>query len=259
MSFRSGDGETVFARAPDNLRRFAAPKPRRAGVVLPADHAALREPRTIFPSTVMAVGDPRLKRILKSGVNSPKIGNRVQRGPWEGFPIFTLTLEERKTCPATCAVIDACYGNGMHYAQRIVHDRAFEEALWEELALLQQLHPGGFVVRLHVLGDFYSTDYVELWAEALESYPALNVFGYTARDPHDDPIGSALAEILGYRGDRFRMRFSGWGGATDGSVVVDAVGDTDHVICPAQVDAAACCATCGFCFQSDRTIAFLRH
>jgi hypothetical protein len=48
---------------------------------------------------------------------------------------------------------------------------------------LQTQHPGGFLVRLHVLGDFYSVRYAELWHEALEAYPALHIFGYTAREP----------------------------------------------------------------------------
>jgi hypothetical protein len=51
------------------------------------------------------------------------------------------------------------YGNSMNWARRIKHGREFEERLWEELADKQAKHPRGFLVRLHILGDFYSTDY----------------------------------------------------------------------------------------------------
>jgi hypothetical protein len=122
-----------------------------------------------------------LPRLLISGHNSRKIGRTVMKGKWRGFPIFTLTLEERATCPRTCAEWVSCYGNNMNWARRIKNDRAFEERLWEELAAKQKAHPAGFVVRLHILGDFYSADYTEIWAEAMEAYPALNVFGYTAQ------------------------------------------------------------------------------
>ena len=35
-------------------------------------------------------------------------------------------------------------------------------------------HPNGFAVRLHNLGDFYSTTYVELWRTLLERHSALH-------------------------------------------------------------------------------------
>lgn len=240
------------------LRRFESIKPKGHGVVLKPDHPSMRFARTIFPTTVNEVGNPRLKRLLKGGENSRKIGKTVMKGKLKGFPIFTLTLEERATCPRTCEVFDSCYGNGMPYAQRIKHGRAFEEALWEELAAKQAKHPNGFLVRLHILGDFYSVDYVELWAEALEAYPALHVFGYTARDPQSD-IGEVVCEMLGVWPERFHVRFSGWGGARNGSVVVESAEATEHVVCPAQTGGTAMCATCALCWHSDRTIAFLRH
>lgn len=238
------------------LRRFESIKPKGHRIHLRPTHPALTEGRTLFPSRVEA---PEARpRLLIDGHNSRKIGRRVMKGRLRGAPIFTLTLEERATCPRTCAEWTTCYGNSMHFARRIKHGRAFEERLWEELAEKQRLHPDGFLVRLHILGDFYSADYVELWAEALEAYPALNVFGYTARAP-DGAIGAAVAELLGMHPQRWYVRFSGWAGATDGSIVVDAADQTDHLICPAQTGRTECCATCALCWQSDRTIAFLRH
>lgn len=244
-------------------RRFTSIKPKGRGIDLLPNHPAVVEARTIFPTTVNDVGNPRVKRLLKGGENSRKIGKTITKGRLRGCPIFTLTLEERATCPRSCAVYGACYGNGMPYAQRLKHGAEFEARLWDELEAKQARHPRGFLVRLHVLGDFYSVDYVALWAGALASFPALNVFGYTAREPESD-IGAALAELVGYHGQRFAIRFSGHDGPTDGSVVID---DARHdhlpgtIICPAQTDESGerHCGSCGLCWQSQRTIAFARH
>jgi hypothetical protein len=177
------------------LRRHATVEASGHGVSIGALHPAYRTGRSIFPSRVF---DPdEVQRVLKDGHQSRKIGKFVTKGKMRGFPIFTLTLEERATCPRTCLAWGECYGNAMHAAERIVAGPALETALWDELAALQQLHPGGFLVRLHVLGDFYSLDYAQLWHEALEAYPALHIFGYTARPPQSD-IGQL--KPLGYEG-----------------------------------------------------------
>ena len=36
-----------------------------------------------------------------------------------GAPIYTLTLPERQTCPASCPVRNACMGNRMNWAKKI--------------------------------------------------------------------------------------------------------------------------------------------
>lgn len=243
-------------RSGGTQRRFDAVDARGSRFRMPDSHPALAEGRTLFRGRVYdAAAVPRL---LVSGVNSGKIGKVVTKGRWRGFPIFTLTLEERKTCPRSCTEWRTCYGNSMNWARRVATGPEFERRLWAELSELQRRRPRGFVVRLHVLGDFYSTDYVELWAAALDAFPALRVFGYTARDPKSD-IGWALREILGAEPARFAMRFSGLDAPTDGSVVIERGAPTTHVICPAQTGGTDCCATCAFCWHSDRTVAFWRH
>jgi hypothetical protein len=239
-----------------SLRRFASIKPKGHRISLPADHPSLTFGRTIFPSRVEHPDDR--PALLIDGHNSRKIGRRVMKGRFRGFPIFTLTLEERATCPRSCLEWSTCYGNSMNWARRIQHGPEFERRLWDELAAKQLAHPGGFLVRIHVLGDFYSVDYAELWAEALDAYPALHVFGYTARETESE-IGQVVCQLLGMYPERWRVRFSGLNAETDGSIVVDDATDTEHLICPAQTGKTECCATCTFCFATDRTIAFLRH
>lgn len=229
---------------------------KRGGRVLDADHPAVLEGRTLFPSTVVHAS--LSPRVLIDGHNQRKIGRRVTKGKWKGFRIFTLTLEERATCPSSCAQWRACYGNGMNYARRHMPGEAMEAKLLSELATLNATFPGGFVVRVHILGDFYSTAYVKLWADALDRFPALNVFGYTAHLPESE-IGRPLFRLAVDRWERFAMRFSGAGLYALGAETIERGDTTPHIICPSQLDKTDCCATCALCWHSDRTIAFLRH
>lgn len=182
----------------------------------------------------------------------------VLKGRWTGFPIYSLTLEERDTCPRSCQEWLTCYGNNMHAATRILDDGTLIRRLWGELASLNAEHPRGFVVRLHVLGDFYSVDYVRFWREALDEFPALNVFGFTARNA-SDPIGRELMELVAHRGERFMMRFSGWDNSMMASEVVSEAGEARYIVCPAEKNEKRFCGNCALCFNSLTSITFIRH
>lgn len=237
------------------LRRFESAPPTGHGVAISALHPAYRSGRTIFPSRVF---DPdEVARLLKDGHQQRKIGKTVQKGPRRGWPIFTLTLEERATCPRSCVAWAFCYGNAMHAAERVTAGPETMARLWQELADLEAEHPAGFLVRLHILGDFFSEVYVDFWRQALDAFPALHVFGFTARDPHGDPIGEALFDLAMQQWERFAIRFSGMAGPLWASRIGE--DDAEAIACPAQTGATACCATCALCWQSQRSIAFRRH
>jgi hypothetical protein len=224
-------------------------------ITLGALDPAYRTGRTIFSSRVF---DPsEVKRVLKDGHQSRKIGKTVAKGARRGWPIFTLTLEERATCPRSCAAWAFCYGNNMQAAERIVAGPELEAALWSELSTLQTRHPVGFMVRLHVLGDFYSLEYVRFWTSALEAFPALHVFGFTAHDPQS-LIGTEIMQLSCERWDRFAVRFSGFDGPLLGSQLQPDA-HPSAIQCPAQTEATDCCATCALCWQSKRSISFARH
>jgi hypothetical protein len=116
------------------------------------------------------------------------------------------------------------------------------------------------MVRLHVLGDFYSLDYVRFWTAALDAFPALHVFGFTARDPARDEMGAMLLRMATRDWQRFAVRFSGLDGPMLGSQLIPDV-DPSAIQCPAQTDATGerCCANCMLCIHSKRSIAFERH
>lgn len=238
------------------LRRFATAAPRGRGIVIGTLSPAYRAGNSIFPSRVFAPGEVR--RVLKDGHQSRKIGKEVRKGARKGWPIFTLTLEERATCPRTCTEWGTCYGNNMQAAERIEHGDELTDALEAELYALARKHPSGFMVRLHVLGDFYSEAYVEFWARMLDELPPLHVFGFTARLP-GTAIGDALAPLIERQWERFAIRVSG--GKTDlkAAEIVESGDDSHSIICPAQTGATECCATCALCWHSTRSIAFRRH
>jgi hypothetical protein len=226
---------------------------------LRADHPALSEGRTIFPS--MVVGSDQAPRFLVSGHNNPKLGKQVLKGERKGWPIFHLSLEERATCPQSCPIWSGCYGNSMPYARRHRPDALFIPYLWAELLTLARANRGGLLIRLHALGDFYSLEYVDFWRKALAEHPNLHVFGYTAHAPGSE-IGEAIRDLTA-QWDRFAIRFSTAAPIAQGSTVFDADPAQPNVImCPAQVEKTMACASCGLCWAAaarEKTIGFLRH
>lgn len=244
--------------ASHKLRRHASIAPSGRGITLRVFDPAARGGRTLFPSRVFEPDE--VQRVLKSGHQSRKIGAYVTKGFAKGWPIYTLTLEERATCPRSCSEWLSCYGNNMQAAERIVHGRSFENALVREVAALDAAHPAGFLVRLHVLGDFYSPEYASLWWTLLDRHPALHLFGFTHHDP-GSAIGRTVALLsadFGWR--RAAIRFSGQPHEDRASRVLEP-GERDDgaVLCPAQTGGTDCCGTCALCWQSERSIAFRRH
>jgi hypothetical protein len=215
--------------------------------------------RTLFPSTVAT--KPREERALISGVNSRKIGGEIVKGKWKGFPVYTLTLEERATCPRSCQLWRSCYGNKMQYAQRLSAGGDLEWRVEREVAAIALRHRRGFAIRLHNLGDFYSVDYVSMWERLLDEFPALHAWGYSARIDAADPICIALRDLIARRWDRFAVRFSGATSSQDSSIVIRKPrhAPVGSIICPEQVGKTESCSTCGLCWATRKRIAFLRH
>jgi hypothetical protein len=149
----------------------------------------------------------------------------------------------------------------MHLAKRVRHGPEFEARLESELAILQSRHPGGFAVRLHVLGDFYSVEYVDLWRGFLKRFRSLFVFGFTARWERSDPIAVALLRMVMDQRERFAIRFSNAPVDEDSTVSIEhpIQKPADAIICPAQTGKTENCGACALCWHSRRRIAFLQH
>ncbi len=224
-------------------------------MVLAEDHAAVVSGRTIFPTRVFAADVQ--DRLLKSGEHQRKIGSHVEKGKLAGAPIFTLTLEERATCPRDCVMWRSCYGNAMPWSRRIAADDTLMDRVAGELYALHEQHDR-FVVRLHILGDFFSVEYVDFWRTMLGALPGMFIFGYTARR------GCKIAAAI----DRMNLSDRCWIRRSDGddwefrSIVVDSqeqATESGAIVCPVQTGRTQCCSTCALCWSTPKTIAFLRH
>ena len=201
--------------------------------------------------------------MLKPGRKNAKLGHRVTVKAWQNKIIYQLSLEERASCPTNCKQWSNCYGNNMPFAHRFNHQNPdFLPLLHEQLRYLSLKHRkhDGFVVRLHVLGDFYSVDYVNFWANQLTVCEGLHVFGYTHHQPTTD-IGQRITELNQLFPDQFRIRFSDSDHRFSANVVADDYQPTKtQLFCPQQRGSTATCATCGLCWaQEERSILFLRH
>ena len=229
--------------------------------------------RTLFPTTLKDTTTDTLgktENVIKQSTNI-KLGKRVTKGSLKGAKIFTVTLEERKTCPTSCAHWADCYGNNMPFATRYAANDDLENRMEKELAELQRKNPTGFLVRLHILGDFYSVGYVAKWAAWLTKFPALHVYGYTANQPDaidakERSIGQAIQTIRAASPLRFAVRFSGSFTETtmtalsaDDERAAPLVEAKKAFICPVQLDKTASCGSCGACWSSTKPVVFLTH
>jgi hypothetical protein len=233
----------------------------RSASVLPHDHPAVLQDHTVYPTTLrFPVRDRNGEWLLKSGANNRKIGGEIIKGKWKGFPIFTLTLEERATCPISCHHWRSCYGNRMQWARRFAAGPALEWRLEREVAMLSIDYPN-FAIRLHELGDFYSVDYVALWRKLIKRHTGLHCFGFTARQ--HDPIGKALLSMVEEHWERFAIRFSnapqGHQAPSTISIEHERQSPIDAIVCPQQVGKTESCSTCALCWHSRRRVAFLQH
>tara|TARA_Y100000361_G_C11145642_1_gene337877 strand:+ start:827 stop:1552 length:726 start_codon:yes stop_codon:yes gene_type:complete len=233
---------------------------------------AANEARTLFQYRVKKADRSLMAKtelLVKKSTND-KLGKKVRKGHYKGYPIYTLTLEERATCPKSCVHWLDCYGNHMRYAYRYEAGPALEAMLETELAELQRKHPKGFLVRLHILGDFYSVSYVAKWASWLGKYPALKVYGYTANQPNasdklEREIGQAILSLRENANGRFAVRFSGnfednfSANSFDDIRSKEAIERKEAILCPEQAGQVNSCADCALCWAADKPIIFETH
>lgn len=246
-------------------RQLGLETKERAPQALRRSHPAIRDNSTRYPGSIISA--KKSKRVLVSGKENRKLGHRVTKGRWRGLTIYSLTLVERASCPANCLEWSTCYGNALNWPKRLVLDDELTRRLDVELDMLAACHPSGFLVRLHVLGDFGANareglPYVEFWERRLRDTPELHVFGFTAHDPLS-PVGAAIMSMNREFPGRVRIRFSGTTSDDGfGATVIDDPAESQHVVCPFESDhpkRPKDCAGCGLCWTMDRTVEFVRH
>jgi hypothetical protein len=227
---------------------------------------AIQDSRTVFTTKVKPLPTLPSEEVLKRGRTDSKIGRKVTKGKQKGFPIFALSLEERATCPKYCFHWDDCFGNNMRYGTRYVVSEELLELIYKQLQKIARLNPRGFMVRLHIVGDFESVEYVRFWRDMLLAFPMMEIFGYSARlASENDDIGFALLDL---RNDqpRFHIRFSndsnsGFAALSfDSPLGQESLAKGKGIICPEQLGKTDSCGTCRLCWiLSGKDIIFLTH
>ena len=230
---------------------------------LAQDHKAIVNNTTLYQKNIHEV-DAYPHKVLKPSTNK-KLGRKVLRGKLKGYPMYTLTLVERETCTSDCEHWADCYGNNMPFGHRF-KTKGLMPRLNLELDGLDKKHPNGYLIRLHVLGDFYSVEYVKFWHKQLINRPALNIYGYsrhhygiTNANKWSRNIGQALLDVRNNIGfDRFAIRFSML--PSDNLSANTEHNTTDDAItCLVQVDKSDSCGDCTLCWASKKPITFLDH
>jgi len=207
-----------------------------------------------------SIKSPEGSTVLKPGRNNKKLGYKITKGKHKGKYLYSLTLTERDTCPTSCHHWDDCYGNNMPFAHRFQHGKELEDKLDDEIGKLVRKHDKGILVRLHVLGDFYSSEYVFHWGSLLTKYPTLAVYGYTAR--YNDSTSTAIALHDMVHGDRWDIRYSknkSYSDAVQFTYAADESFTGDFFDCPEQTGQVDSCADCAACWQSTKTVRFKSH
>jgi hypothetical protein len=217
-------------------------------------HNAIINATTMYRKNTHNAADYK-HAVLKRSTNK-KLGKKVKKGIWKNKPIYTLTLIERETCLSDCEHWLDCYGNNMPFAHRFQANDALLEKIDSELHALDKRHATGYVVRLHVLGDFYSTRYVMFWQRQIEKHPSMKIYGYSRWHP-DTAIGQAIKEVRTRHPDQFKIRFSNL--PTDALSASSEHVSTIGITCPVQIDKTDNCGTCGLCWTAQKPIIFLDH
>lgn len=220
-------------------------------MILKPDNPHLAKAITIHPRTRRS---PTETTLLKSVAMNHKMGkkeNIVSKGKWAGMPMFQLSLEERATCPSHCQQWAACFANNMAFAHRIDHTHPeFLPILAAELQVLAKKYRHGFVVRPHVIGDYFSKEYLAFWIQQSALYSNLHIFGFT-HHYRDSELGQMIQEWN--KSERVWVRFSDQGGEMSANV------DGEGFQCPEQTGKTESCLTCGACWSTTKAVSFIRH
>lgn len=238
--------------------------------------SAIANKTSVYEKTITPAKDYKYD-LLKEATGNVKLdGGNFRKGAHKGLPLYSLTLVERMTCYEGCAAFKICYGNKMQFANRIKPDAFLMPRLHGEIKALSAKHPDGFSVRLHVLGDFYSAEYVEFWGDMLARYPQLHAYGYTHQVGE---IKASIDSLWLHYGARFNILQSD--GDCDDirpiALLETTLGADKLPVCPQQVHTDACkpncnrgpkrhvgkvagCTACGLCTNASiKGVRFLVH
>ena len=111
------------------------------------------------------------------------------------------------------------------------------------------------------LGDFYDGHYILQWQRWMNTFPGMQVFGYT-HHTYTSHLGCLIRNINNFYPQRFRIRFSDDWDTEFSAHVIDAneAEYAEHgIICPEQLGKTDSCSSCGYCWSSNNPVIFIEH
>jgi len=230
---------------------------------LNTNHKAIVNATTLYNASKFTIRDVSnyKHKVLKASTNI-KLGKKVNKGKLKGMKMYTLTLIERETCTDECEHYTDCFGNNMHVAHRFEVNDAFMLRLESDIHATAVANPNGFLVRLHILGDFKSVEYTLFWERMMIHYPNLHVYGYSrnhidSKYSHVRDIAKELIRLRSKYQNRWAVRFSN---KLDQEYSANSRDITDKgITCLAQVKTDVSCSDCTLCWSSKKAIGFITH
>jgi len=230
---------------------------------LNTNHKAIVNATTLYNASKFTIRDVSnyKHKVLKASTNI-KLGKKVNKGKLKGMKMYTLTLIERETCTDECEHYTDCFGNNMHVAHRFEVNDAFMLRLESDIHATAVANPDGFLVRLHILGDFQSVEYTLFWERMMIHYPNLHVYGYSrnhidSKYSHVRDIAKELIRLRSKYQERWAVRFSN---KLDQEYSANSRDITDKgITCLAQVKTDVSCSDCTLCWSSKKAIGFITH
>ena len=232
-------------------------------MILKETHNAIVNHTTLYSGSQFTIRDVTTykHRVLKVSTNK-KLGKVITKGKHKGKVMLTLTLIERETCTNECEHYTTCYGNNMPFAHRFEVNDAFMQRLESDIEYYVKKYKQGILIRLHVLGDFDSVEYVEFWNRMLHTYSSIAIYGYsrchmTSKYEEISAIGYKIIAIRNIHKDSFAIRFSN---KLDEEFSANSRDITDKgITCLAQVKTNVSCSDCTLCWSSKKPIGFITH
>ena len=239
-------------------------------------NSKLRKYTTIYPKSIYTINSLEDYtqygfKLLKQS-NNKKLGKVVKKGIYKNKPLYSLSLVEREMgCRKHCLHWQDCYGINMPFAHRFKtdNDMIFCNILNTEIFNLLKKHKQGIHIRLHVLGDFFSSYYINWWLALLTCYENVSVYGYTAHTKHS-VLGSKIENTIRKIGfNRFAVRYSNSNVKLSANSVefsknkvvpINKNVSLKSIPCPEQINKVENCSSCALCWNKNvNQISFKTH
>ena len=169
--------------------------------------------------------------------------------------IPNFSLPAIKTCPGQtdfCAVF--CYGlrgHFTHHSRQAMLERNYQRSLQDHFAsrMIRSIQDNASkVFRIHVVGDFYTPEYIQKWTMIVDALPSVTFYAYT-RSWRCPALKEALGNLRSHSNCHLLASIdfthanrpdSSWN-----TISVEGEGSP----CPHDTEMVETCLTCGLCWS----------